>query len=155
MTVKLREKEQKIQRLQAQVQIQLSQQSIAQGLTDTIIARGQALQAKFNNQAQDFVILQQIYNQQAEILANLNARLNQKSYELSNCERQPDIRSAELREMSEGLKKATKEEVSSLHRESEQKSVELNEGNGKLGKKSEKIEKLREERHHDSKKLSN
>ena len=154
MTVKLREKEQEIQRLQAQVQIQIPQQSMMQGRTDALIAEGQALQAEFRNQTQDLVSLQQSCNQQADILANQTARLNQKSQELSDCEQQLGIRSAELSEMSEELKKATKE-VSNLRRESDRKSVELNESNGELGKKSEEIEKLREGRHHESNELSN
>lgn len=154
MTAKLREREQEIQRLQAQVQIQPAQQSMVQGHTDALIAEGQALQAEFHNQTQDLVSLQQSCNQQAAILADQTARLNQKWQELSDCEQQLGLRSIELSEMSEELEKATKE-VSNLRRESDRKSLELNESNEELGKKSDEVEKLREGRHHDSKELSN
>lgn len=154
MTAKLWEKEREIQRLQAQVQIQPQQQSMAQGHTDALIAEGQALQAELHNQTQGLASLQQSCNQQADILANQTAQLNQKSQELSNCEQQLGIRSAELTEISEELKRATKE-VSDLRRECDRKSVELDESNGELGKKSEEIERLQEGRHHDSKELSN
>lgn len=153
MIVKLREKVQEIQRLQAQVQIQPQQQSMMQGRTDALIAEGQALQAEFHNQTQNLVSLQQSCNQQADILAYQTGQLNLKSQELSNCEQQLGIRSTELSETSDELKKATKE-VSNLSRESDRKSVELSESNEGLVKKLEEIEELREGRHQDLKELS-
>lgn len=153
MSAKLWEKDQEIMRLLAQVQNQPPQQSLGQENTDALMAEGQALQAKFDNQAQDLVSLQQTCNQQADIIANLTARVNEISQELRNCEQQLRIRSAELSVMSEELEKANKE-VASLRRESEHKSAELNESNGEMAKKSEEIKKLREGRHHDSEKLS-
>lgn len=154
MSAKLREKDQEIMRLLAQVQVQPHQLSMGQENTDALMAEGQALQAKFENQAQDLVSLQQSCNQQANTIANLTAQLNENSQESRNCEQQLGIRSAELSVMSEELKRATKE-VSSLRRESDHKSTELNESNGEMANKSEEIEKLREGRHHDSEKLSN
>ncbi len=154
MSAKLREKDQEIMRLLAQIQVQPPQQSMGQENTDALMAEGQALQAKFENQAQDLVSLQRSCSQQANIIANLTTQLNENSQESRNSEQQLGIRSAELSVMSEELKKATKE-VSSLRRESDHKSAELNESNGEMAKKSEEIEKLREGRHHDSEKLSN
>lgn len=147
----LRDKNLEIQRLQAQIQSQQTQQSIAQENTDALIAEGRTLQAHLENQTQELASLREQCNQQAADLAGLRGQLNQKSQESSERGRQIGIKSAELSLMAEELRKKN-EEISSLPGETDRKSVELNE---EVNKKSEEIEKLREERHQDSQELSN
>lgn len=114
---KIRDKDQEIQRLQAQLLTQPTQQPIAADSKD-------ALQVQFDNQAQELFGLRQHYNQQADDLANLIALFEKKSQESSEYERQVGSKSAELSLYSEELSKRT-EEVSSLRRENDRRSVEL------------------------------
>ena len=147
----LRDKNLEIQRLQAQIQSQQTQQSIAQDNTDALIAEGRTLQIHLENQTQELASLRGQCNQPSADLAGLRGLLNQKSQESSERGRQIGIKSAELSLMAEELRKKT-EEVSSLRGETDRKSIELNE---EVNNKSEEIEKLREERHQDSQELSN
>lgn len=149
----LRDKNLQIQRLQAQIQSQQTQQPIAQDNTDALIAEGRTLQVHLENQTQELASLREQCNQQAADLAGLRDQLNQKSQDSSDRERQIDIKS-ELSLMAEELRKKS-EEVSSLRGETDRISVELNELNEEVSKKSEEIEKLREERRQDSQELSN
>ena len=149
---KLLEKDQEIQRLQAQVQSPPPQQPLAPDNIEALVAEGRELQGRFTNQTQELVSLQQMYNQQANDLANLTARLDHELQELSNREQQLSAQSAELSAISEELNNQTKA-VLSLRRESDRKSVDLNDSNAELEKNSGEIKNLREEHHQDLEKL--
>lgn len=151
---KFRDKDLEIQRLQAQIQSQQTQQPIAQDNSDALIAEGRTLQVRLESQTQELASLREQCNLQAADLAGLRGQFVQKTQESSDRGWQIGIKSAELSLMAEELRKKT-EEVSSLRGETDRKSIELNESNEEVTKKSEETENLREERHQDSQELSN
>lgn len=148
----LRARDQEIERLQEQLQHLPLQQPLVPDHTDALIAEGRELQARFENQTQELVSLQQKCHQQADYLTNLIARSDRESQASSDREQQLGAQSAELISMSGELEKKTKE-VSILRRESDQKALELNESNEELERMSEEIKSLREGRHQDSEEL--
>ena len=149
---KLQEQDKQIQQLQAQVQTPAPQPAPAPNNEEALIAAGRELQGRFDNQTQEFAILQEKCNQQAVELAGLTARLEYMSQESSNRDQQLDAKSAELRELSDELDKRTNE-VSILRRESDRKSVELNDGSKELEEMAREISALQEKRQKDSEEL--
>lgn len=117
--------------------------------TDALIAEGQELQARFENQTQELVNLQQKYSQQANDLANLIARSERESQASSDRELKLGAQLAELNSMSEELEKKTKA-VSIICRKSNQKAVELIDTRKELERMSGTIKLLREGQHQDS-----
>lgn len=142
---KIQDQDKQIQQLQAQVQNPPSQPPSAPSNAEALIAAGRELQGRFDNQMQEFAILQEKCNQQAVDLANLTARLEQKSQESSNRDQQLDTQSAQLNKLSDELDKKT-QEVSILRRESDQKTVALNDSSKELEEKTREISDLREKR---------
>lgn len=151
---KFRDKDLEIQRLQAQIQSQQTQQPSAQDNLDALIAKGRTLQVRLESQTQELASLREQCNLQAADLARLTGQFVPKTQESSDREWQIGIKSAELSLTAEELRKKT-EEVSSLGGETDRKSIEINESNEEVTKKLEETEKLREERHQDSQELSN
>ena len=148
----LRARDQEIQRLRAQLQHPPPQQPLAPDHTAALIAEGRELQARFENQMQELVSLQQTCSQQGMDLANLTARSDRESQAASDREQQLGAQLAELSAKSDELEKKTKE-VSILRRESDQKAVELNDSNQELERISGEIKSLREGRRQDSEEL--
>lgn len=130
---KIRARDQEIQRLQAELQAQPTQQPRAPDNTNALIAEGRALQVRFDSQMQELHSLRENYDQQATNMIKLLDLFQKKSEESSNHERQSDIKSKELSLQSEELRRST-EEVSSLRRENNQKCVQLKEISEQLAK---------------------
>ena len=148
----LRARDQEIQRLRAQLEHPPLQQPLAPDHTDALMAEGRDLQARFDNQTQELVSLQQKCNQQGNDLANLTARSDRESQISSDREQQLGAQLAELSANSDELVKKTNE-VSILRRESDQKAVELSDSNEELERMSGEIKGLREGRRQDSEEL--
>ena len=148
----LQARDQEIERLREQLQHPPPQQPLAPDHTDALIAEGRELQARFDNQTQDFFSLQQKCNQQASDLANLTAQLDRESQASSDREQKVGAQPAELSAISEKLEKKTKE-VSILRRESDQKAVELNDSKEEVERMSGEIKILREGRYQNSEEL--
>lgn len=140
----IRNKDQEIQRLQAQLETQPTQQPIAPENMHALITEGRALQFRFDNQTLELLTLRQNYNQQADNLVNLTILLEEKSEESSEYKRQLGSKLVELSLHSEELRKGT-EEVSSLRRENERKSVELHDIKEELAKAWGQLKKQRGE----------
>lgn len=140
----IRNKDQEIQRLQAQLETQPAQQPIAPDNMDALITEGRALQVRFDNQTLELLTLRQDYNQQADNLVNLITLVEKKSEESSEYKRQIGSKLVELSLHSEELRKRT-EEVSSLRRENDRKSVELHDIKEELAKAWGQLKKQRGE----------
>lgn len=140
----IRNKDQEIQQLQAQLETQTTQQRIAPDKMDALITEGQALQVRFDNQTLELLTLRQNYNKQAEKLVNLTTLLEQKSEESSQYKLQIGSKVVELSLYSEELRKGT-EEVSSLRSENDRKSVELQGIREELAKTWGQLKKQRSE----------
>lgn len=145
---KIRERDQQIQRLQAELKTQPTQQPRAPDNSDALIAEGRALQIRFEGQTQELLSLREYCNQQRTDMVKLIDLFQKKSEESNNHERQGGIKLKELSIQSEELRRRTGE-VSSLRRENDEKSVQLKEINEKLAKTWEQMKKHRGEHYKD------